>query len=569
LEHDLELVDDFKLQDIGVSAFHGRNVAQGSLGRFLDLVQAEQIPKGSYLLVESLDRISRQNPYAATALFLQILQAGVNIVTLTDGHIYRAGSNDFADIIVSVVIMSRAYEESKTKSIRVGAAWENKRRNISDKKLTRMCPAWLELSEDRQSFKVIPDRAEIVRSVFADASAGKGSFQIARAMNQSNIAPFGNGNGWHESFISRLLTNRAVLGEFQPHRLIDGKRRPEGEPIKAYFPRIISDDVFAFVEAGRSARRNRGSGRNGRNNINLFSRVATCGYCGGKMRIIDKGTGPKGGVYLGCENSRRKVGCHASFWPLQHLESAFLRFVRELDLSSLIGERSPHHLERLSLEANLAALELELSKKLLVRDQAFGMLSTNGVEGAYVQRKLAELTVEITELEKQRAQVIAEIPAGGVPPVEDIIETEALIRSLSLGPKENADDRTKVADWIRRNVVTMRIYPDGPDGPPGDIQEMREALPGDVAALLEKAISFARKRHALVEGHHRRFEIAFGPLRSRTVEVDHADPLKLVVSMRVNELESVSETAGGQSEHRTLNATIQDRMVGELSVGDR
>ncbi|WP_191969649.1 recombinase family protein [Neorhizobium galegae] len=240
-------------------------------GVSLDLVQEGQIPKGSYLLVESLDRISRQNPYTATALFLQILQAGVNIVTLTDEHVYRAGSSDFADIIVSVVIMSRAYEESKTKSIRVGAAWENKRRNISDKKLTRMCPKWLELNDDRKSFRLIPDRVEIVRSVYADASAGKGSFQIARALNQASVAPFGDGDGWHESFISKLLTNRAVLGEFQPHRLVAGKRLPEGEPIKDYYPRIISDDLFALVEAGRAARRNRGSGRKGRNNINLFS----------------------------------------------------------------------------------------------------------------------------------------------------------------------------------------------------------------------------------------------------------------------------------------------------------
>ncbi|WP_254701483.1 hypothetical protein [Neorhizobium galegae] len=82
-----------------------------------------------------------------------------------------------------------------------------------------------------------------------------------------------------------------------------------------------------------------------------------------------------------------------------------MRFVSEMDLSSLISERSPHHLERLSLEGNLAALDLELSKKVKARDQAFAMLSTDGVEGAYVQGKLAELTNEISEIEKDRADV--------------------------------------------------------------------------------------------------------------------------------------------------------------------
>ena len=59
-QHGLRLIEDFKLEDIGVSAFKGANVTSGSLGRFLDLVKAGDIAKGSYLLVESLDRISRQ-----------------------------------------------------------------------------------------------------------------------------------------------------------------------------------------------------------------------------------------------------------------------------------------------------------------------------------------------------------------------------------------------------------------------------------------------------------------------------------------------------------------------------
>ena len=121
-ENNLELVRDFDLEDIGVSAFKGLNVSTGKLGLFLKAVEERLVPAGSYLLVESLDRLSRERPQTATALFLQILEAGVNIVTLTDKRVYRSGSNDFSDIIVSVVIMSRAFEESQTKSMRVSAA---------------------------------------------------------------------------------------------------------------------------------------------------------------------------------------------------------------------------------------------------------------------------------------------------------------------------------------------------------------------------------------------------------------------------------------------------------------
>ena len=559
LDHDLDLVEDFKLEDIGVSAFHGKNIAHGSLGRFLALVEDRRIPQGSYLLVESLDRISRQNPQAATTLFLQILQAGVNIVTLTDNHVYRTGSADFTDIIVSVVIMSRAYEESKTKSVRVGAAWANKRQNAAEKKLTQICPGWLMLDGDRRSFQLVPERAAVVQSIFTQSAAGIGSYQIARKLTETGVPTFKQAIGWHESMIAKTLTNRSVLGEYQPHRLINGKRVPDGKPIADYFPRIISDETFALVQSGRAARKNRGAGRKGRNNINLFSGVAECGYCGSKMRVIDKGAKPKGGIYLCCGAAYIKAGCRASFWPLDQLETTFLHFVKELDLASLIGERRFLHEVRETLEAKLAALETEISKKQRMRDQAFQLLSEDGIEAGYVRGKIADLTHEISNFEKQCAALASELSQDRAS-AENTVEIEELIRSLSVRSSDNADDRTRVADWLRRNVLSMRIYPDGLDGPPGTLQEMRDALPTDAAAVLEKAVSFAAKRGALVEGGHRRFETAFGPLASRIVEVDRSDPLKFVVSMRINELEAVLETPENEVTRLTLGSTFEDQI---------
>jgi DNA invertase Pin-like site-specific DNA recombinase len=104
--HGLELAEGSELEDIGVSAFKGANVREGALGRFLEAVRSGLIKPGSFLLVESLDRLSRQELLTAQSLFLSIIQAGINLVTLTDGRVYRAGTNDLGDLIVSLVIMS-------------------------------------------------------------------------------------------------------------------------------------------------------------------------------------------------------------------------------------------------------------------------------------------------------------------------------------------------------------------------------------------------------------------------------------------------------------------------------
>src|ERR1700686_4674214 len=46
--------------DRGLSGFTGSNIATGALGQFIKRIEAGKIPKGSALLVESPDRISRQ-----------------------------------------------------------------------------------------------------------------------------------------------------------------------------------------------------------------------------------------------------------------------------------------------------------------------------------------------------------------------------------------------------------------------------------------------------------------------------------------------------------------------------
>ena len=94
-----------------MSAFTGANVREGALGRFLDAVRVGSVKRGSYLIVESLDRLSREQVLTAQLLFLSIIQAGINLVTLMDGKVYRAGKVDLADLITSLVIMSRAHEE--------------------------------------------------------------------------------------------------------------------------------------------------------------------------------------------------------------------------------------------------------------------------------------------------------------------------------------------------------------------------------------------------------------------------------------------------------------------------
>src|SRR5262245_27229953 len=49
------------LRDLGKSAFRGANAATGKLGAFLEAIKSGDVKRGDVLLLESLDRLSRED----------------------------------------------------------------------------------------------------------------------------------------------------------------------------------------------------------------------------------------------------------------------------------------------------------------------------------------------------------------------------------------------------------------------------------------------------------------------------------------------------------------------------
>src|SRR5690348_15507597 len=82
--HNLDLADT-RFEDLGVSGWTGKNIEKGALGDFIAAVKAGKIPKGSVLVVENLDRFSRLKPRKAYAKLAEIIENGVDVVTLEDG----------------------------------------------------------------------------------------------------------------------------------------------------------------------------------------------------------------------------------------------------------------------------------------------------------------------------------------------------------------------------------------------------------------------------------------------------------------------------------------------------
>src|SRR5262249_16687212 len=81
-KNSLALDTSLTLEDKGVSGFtgdHRTNPDRHALAAFLELVKQGRIPKGSYLIVESLDRLSREHIRPALTLLLNLIDAGIRV----------------------------------------------------------------------------------------------------------------------------------------------------------------------------------------------------------------------------------------------------------------------------------------------------------------------------------------------------------------------------------------------------------------------------------------------------------------------------------------------------------
>ncbi len=248
-KHDL-LLSETRFEDLGVSGWTGKNIERGALGDFLDAVKAGKIPKGSVLIVEDFDRFSRLKPRVAYNTLAEIIEQGVDVVTLEDGKFHTPQTlDDFATLVSSLAIMQRANEESTRKSSLVGAAWAKKRQLTVEGKriLTKACPLWLRPKPDATGFEPIPERVNIIKRIFRMIKQGIGKREVARTFDMEGIAPWSKAKTWRESYVLETIKSRTPLGELQPTH----ERKPIGQPIKGYYPAIVDEATWAMVQPQR------------------------------------------------------------------------------------------------------------------------------------------------------------------------------------------------------------------------------------------------------------------------------------------------------------------------------
>lgn len=391
LNHNL-LLDTSTYRDLGVSAFKSANLVEGALGTFVQAVDAGKIPKGSFLLVESLDRLSRDNVDTALELFLSITRRDITIVTLMDGQVYSKKTirDNWTKLIMALAIMSRANEESVTKSKRVKDAYDKKRER--GEILTSKGPSWLVLDKDKMKWKIIPAKAKVIGQIFDWAIAGYGQRAIVNMLEEKKIPTMVSAKYWTQSTVAAILRNSSVYGRFEQksggHQVIDNPDNP-------YYPPIMSKEKFMTAQSAVQGRKSKGSIR--KKVPNIFSGLSFCAHCGERMKYQPT---QDNYAYLRCMAAyTRKENCPSGLaLPYSACETAFIQTMASragLDISGDFFEEQ--QLQAPALQGEIDTLKMKQGN--LVKLAAISPdVEAVGLELSSVQRQIDELTHKLKSL---------------------------------------------------------------------------------------------------------------------------------------------------------------------------
>jgi len=391
--YNLEL-DTTAYHDLGMSAFKGKNAYQGKLSEFIKQI-GKKVPKGSWLVIENLDRISRDDALSALDIFKSILSKDITIVTGMDERVYTYQDlkTNMIDLILSVMQFTRAHDESVTKKNRVEAQarslirYNLNRESGTPAKAIETVGANVWWVDTSTGFVLPhPELFEAARKIISLKLEGYSPFMIKDFMDHNFKSPKkrktfkGDPDQWGISTINTIL-KPALYGE---KKITLDKRDSNGMLVNNeketfiipdYYPPLISETAYfnlIKIDGQHSVERNdRLRSKGEKPDIPLLSGISIlyCGKCGSYMY---KGTVSPGKNYPYHCGSRitKQVKCDKHGFVGYPLETAVLQLIAD-------------HIWNSEQEDKTAWYEAEIAKAVISVQKLV---------------KLAKLTDEIEEL---------------------------------------------------------------------------------------------------------------------------------------------------------------------------
>ncbi|ELA7830681.1 recombinase family protein [Vibrio alginolyticus] len=449
-EHEVDLNEVISLKDLGVSAYRGLNLTLGSFSQTIKKFKSGEIKKkfnedgeiNTYLIVESLDRITRTGPFKSTQIFTELLEY-TNIVVLADGEkkIYSKKSIDsthgMMDLFMALISLQRSHSESLMKEYRSRKSWEKKREDLLDyftlpeeereglerpKNATAMCPFWLTAKKDGRGYEFIPENKKVMDFLIEKLLDGNGMTRSVRLLNdeidKGTLKPklkkanrktrhfrAAAYSGLFNSEISTVKGDYLLTESYYPteddveqgkypEKHLGKRVRKEVAVLKNYYPALMTESQAAYIRSLMGERRSKGIKPN-KGIKNLAQGILRCPHCNSTyIKAKDRKN-----VYLRCNLSREGL-CKAKVIKHGVFEHNLLQFCKGLNINKIISNQN-----------NDGALESSLNE---------------------VEQKKLPLQIQRSELEGEIAQLVTNISSIKIPSLLEKVQEDYLAKENEL-----------------------------------------------------------------------------------------------------------------------------------------
>lgn len=268
---------------VGVFADRGYTGTKDNRPEFQKMMSLCRAGAIDLILVKSVSRFARNTTIVLQyvrelkALGVEVRFEDQNIKTLTqDGEL--------------MLTVLSAFAEEESRSVSENIKWQI-RKKFEKGELIINTKRFLGYDKDAYGDLVINQReAKIVRRIFEDYLSGKGSFIIAKELNQEGI-PTITGAKWHDTTILSVLKNEKYKGDallqkyYRPDHLCKKNKRNINKVPSVYVNEnhspIVSTEMWEHAQTELKIRRRN---QNVSTKKHTLSGLLICSKCGHKLQ---------------------------------------------------------------------------------------------------------------------------------------------------------------------------------------------------------------------------------------------------------------------------------------------
>ena len=357
----------------------------------------------SAVIVHKLDRFSRDR-YNSVFFSLKLKDNGVKLISVLE----NIDDDNPEDLILLSVLegMADYYSKNLSREVKKGM------NAAASKGLSTggIPPFGYRINQETKKLEIIPERAEIVKTMFEMYAKGYNLVDIELELNSLGYKTI-HGNLWDKKQIRKILQKEAYTGvkvyNRYAYKSASSNVKSPLIRVEDAFPRIISNDVWNAVQ-NRFLKDKRTT--NPRKNMidYLFTGLLHCKNCGGNLTgcsTVKKADGNKLYHYYVCSGKQHtKTGkCSTPRFPKDLLENHIITTITDFIFTDeSIGLWSDAILKAHNNKGevkNIEVLKQQLLKVKNQQDRLLDLYLSGDIEKDKYNSKVNELKMQATKLE--------------------------------------------------------------------------------------------------------------------------------------------------------------------------